>query len=215
MLNVINNEDFNLCMDENIDWDERHLTVNVDTYSKKDHEMRRYNYYGPFIDKAFDKFDEMNEVLSGRTLDKDIVILDDMLASCNSYDITRFSPPNYITKIGHTAFAGCYRLEKIIMTESVTCIDENAFRGCIGLESVTIPDSVEKLGKGAFANCEHLTDVEISDELLQKTDVYDVFKGTPWLEENWPKRDRVREPEPIEIETDEDIFEENQGGRGR
>ena len=79
-----------------------------------------------------------------------------------------------LTKIGHSAFYGCYDLTSITIPDSVTTIGDNAFYSCSNLTSVTIPDSVTTIGGFAFCYC-NLTSVTIPDSVISMGD--DVFGG--------------------------------------
>ncbi len=103
-------------------------------------------------------------------------------------------PENYISNIGSSSFARCYRLRKVNIPKTVTTIDDyafyasgieeidipetvtelgsNAFRGCPWLKSLVIPKGVTTL-KELFVNCWSLTSVEIkSTTLTNKSCVY-------------------------------------------
>ncbi len=78
--------------------------------------------------------------------------------------------PNSVTRIGESAFYGCYGLTSIIIPNSVTSIGNYAFRGCSGLTSITIPNSVTSIGDKAFSGCGNLVSVEInSNAILSKS----------------------------------------------
>ena len=67
--------------------------------------------------------------------------------------------PNSVTRIGNSAFYGCFGLTSIEIPNSVTSIGESAFSGCSGLTSITIPNSVTSIGYCAFQYCDGLTRV--------------------------------------------------------
>ena len=78
----------------------------------------------------------------------------------NSTDIV---VPNYVTRIGNSAFYNCKELTSIEIPDSVTTIGVSAFFGCVGLTSITIPDSVTSIGDDAFFGCTGLTNVTIGN----------------------------------------------------
>lgn len=60
-------------------------------------------------------------------------------------DITTFTVPGHIKKVGHSAFANCENLEKLVFEEGVEKIDTAAFFHCEALTSVVIPASVTEI----------------------------------------------------------------------
>lgn len=71
--------------------------------------------------------------------------------------------PSNVTNIGASAFEGCSGLTSITIHDGVTNIDDWAFRGCIRLTSITIPDSVTRISNHAFEFCSRLTSVIIGN----------------------------------------------------
>jgi hypothetical protein len=65
---------------------------------------------------------------------------------------TTYSTPKGVTRIAPCAFASCFRLSSVTISNGVTDIGMGAFNGC-GLKSVTIPTSVTNIGGAAFS-CE-------------------------------------------------------------
>lgn len=63
--------------------------------------------------------------------------------------------------IGYMAFAWCYSLKSITISDSVTSIDSHAFYYCTGLRSVTIPSGVISIGENAFVNCASIQSITI------------------------------------------------------
>ncbi len=80
-----------------------------------------------------------------------------------------------ITSISDGAFAYCYNLKSITISDSVTSIGDEAFRGCAGLTSVTIPEGVTSIGISTFDNCASLTSVTIPSSVTSIGD--DAFKA--------------------------------------
>ena len=64
--------------------------------------------------------------------------------------------PDYVTKIGVSAFEYCYDLTKIVIPDSVTCIGDGAFFYCTSLTEIVIPDSVTSIGDHVFYSCNSL-----------------------------------------------------------
>lgn len=92
----------------------------------------------------------------------------------NSYRQSSYSIPESIsyndiaytvTTIGGSAFANCYGLTSITITDSITSIGDRAFSYCLSLNSITIPDSVTSIGDYAFYCCEGLTSITIPDSV--------------------------------------------------
>ena len=71
-------------------------------------------------------------------------------------DVTSFTIPNIVTKIGNYAFNSRQNLTSVTIPNSVISIGTASFRGCIGLTSVTIPNSVTSIGVDAFRECSNL-----------------------------------------------------------
>ena len=66
-----------------------------------------------------------------------------------------------VKSIGTYAFAYCYGLTSLNISDSVVHIGNNAFYDCTGLESITIPCGVISIGYGAFWKCCGLTCITI------------------------------------------------------
>jgi len=65
--------------------------------------------------------------------------------------------PGSVTTIGNSAFAACYYLSGVTMSNNVTTIGAEAFAFCFGLTSLAIPAGVTGIEPGAFLNCHSLT----------------------------------------------------------
>ena len=91
--------------------------------------------------------------------DNRCLIQDTELIAFAPVDLTSYTIPNNVTKIGCLAFNSCFNLTSITIPDSVIRIDSLAFEGCISLTSVTIPDSVTSIGNAAFTGCNGLTSV--------------------------------------------------------
>jgi hypothetical protein len=73
-----------------------------------------------------------------------------------------YTIPGTVTSIGPYAFAACYYLSDVTMTNSVTNIGATAFGYCFDLTTITIPASVTSLAPGAFINCEKLSAINVA-----------------------------------------------------
>ena len=78
------------------------------------------------------------------------VVIDGVLANISSY-----------------AFADCYALTTVSLTENIKLIGEGAFTGCNSLTTVEIPASVNAIGSKAFAGCSSLEKVTILGETTE------------------------------------------------
>ena len=64
--------------------------------------------------------------------------------------------PDTVETIGKAAFAGCYNLTSLDLSENLWKIEEGAFIGCKGLTEITLPDSVSHIENVAFYDCDKL-----------------------------------------------------------
>ena len=64
--------------------------------------------------------------------------------------------PGSVTSIGDSAFAACYYLSSVTLSNTVT-LGAEAFAFCFGLTGVAIPAGVTSIEPGAFLNCDNLT----------------------------------------------------------
>ena len=81
------------------------------------------------------------------------------------YNLTAVTISNSVIKIGSSAFLNCSGLTSVTISNSVTSIDEKTFYGCSGLTSITIPNSVTSIGNSAFNGCSGLTRVDIPNSV--------------------------------------------------
>ncbi|MGN1042303.1 MAG: leucine-rich repeat domain-containing protein [Christensenellales bacterium] len=70
-----------------------------------------------------------------------------------------------VKDIGDGAFYNCTRLTSATIAESVIDIGEGAFYGCGSIENIIIPKSVAIIGGYAFAYCDKLTSIVIPDSV--------------------------------------------------
>ena len=63
--------------------------------------------------------------------------------------------PSTISHINPYTFAGCLKLNKVVINEGIDSIDDYAFAGCesLDLETIILPNSLENIGKCAFKDC--------------------------------------------------------------
>ncbi len=73
-------------------------------------------------------------------------------------DLTKYTIPEGVTRIGFYVFRDCSDLTSINIPDAVTEIGKYVFRGCSNLTSITIPKTVTKIG-ASFENCSSLTSV--------------------------------------------------------
>ena len=75
--------------------------------------------------------------------------------------------------IPEEAFAGCDRLQRIVLTGDIGSVGASAFSGCTSLLSVSLPEGVTELGIWAFSGCTSLTGIAFPQSL--KTVGQEVF----------------------------------------
>lgn len=67
--------------------------------------------------------------------------------------------------IKESAFAECYALKEITMSNALTRIEQKAFRQCISLASLTLPNSVNSIASECFEDCSRLKDISLPKSL--------------------------------------------------
>lgn len=77
--------------------------------------------------------------------------------------MTTVEIPKSVTSIGSHAFAGCSRLQRVVLPDGIPAIPDNAFFACFKLTSIVIPDSVTSIGNSAFSNCISLVSIPVPD----------------------------------------------------
>lgn len=75
---------------------------------------------------------------------------------CGNTELTEYTLPHGVTRIGRDAFAKCTNLEKITLLFTLTEIGSQAFAECSSLREIQLPDSVRKLEYGVFYECKSL-----------------------------------------------------------
>ncbi len=74
--------------------------------------------------------------------------------------------PNTIKRIGRSAFAQCYNLTDIDLSDiSVTRISDRAFSNCGKLNNIVFPDNLVSIGSGVFDGCKALESVTIPESV--------------------------------------------------
>lgn len=82
-------------------------------------------------------------------------------------DVTTFDELKYFTGLAYiyyNTFAGCSKLERIALPESVIAIHWQAFIDCKALKTVELGRSVKLIDEGAFKNCTGLREMHIQVE---------------------------------------------------
>ena len=62
-----------------------------------------------------------------------------------------------------SVFYNCYKLQHIIIGDSVTSINANAFYGCTNLKEVSFGNNLSTIGNDAFYLCSSLVNIQIPD----------------------------------------------------
>ena len=78
-------------------------------------------------------------------------------------NVTSYTVPEGVTKIGENLFYNYQPLQYISMPESVTQIGDYAFYCCVSLKDVVIPNGVSVIGGAAFFGCSSLTEIAVAD----------------------------------------------------
>lgn len=92
--------------------------------------------------------------------DKRCLICNGILKVFAPANITEYTIPNGIVKIGTSAFAGS-KIKKITIPNGVQIIGDCAFQHCKYLEEVLVSEGVTEIGRSAFSNCIHLKSIGI------------------------------------------------------
>ena len=70
-----------------------------------------------------------------------------------------------VNEIQDYAFSGCWRMQTLVLPNTIKKIGYQAFRSCSELKRVDIPNSVVSIGSGAFSMCSKLEHVTLSNSL--------------------------------------------------
>ena len=71
-----------------------------------------------------------------------------------------------VSEIGISAFDGCTRLQKVVLSPDLTSIPNNAFMNCSCLVAIDIPSGVTSIGDYAFYNCTSLRTASGGDSVV-------------------------------------------------
>ena len=93
------------------------------------------------------------------------LIIDGILNSFASAELSEYNIPDSVTAIGDMALSGCRSLQSITIPNSVKSIGKSAFEYCNNLSSIIIPDSVTAIGDKAFYNCQSIKKITIPDSI--------------------------------------------------
>lgn len=80
-----------------------------------------------------------------------------IVAGGGSYGESRYTEDNVM---GYGLFAGCSKLESIVMPDNVTTVERDALRDCVSLTSITVPASVEEMAPSS--GCVALEEIQVS-----------------------------------------------------
>ncbi len=72
-----------------------------------------------------------------------------------------------VSRIGNSAFSGCYRLDSVELPSTIVEIGENAFAGCSRMTTINIPSSVTTIGNGAFVSCSSMISINIPSSVTE------------------------------------------------
>lgn len=98
-----------------------------------------------------------NETVKTAVINKQLTSRKRTVVDQNSRrQLTYYSIPPGVIRIGNYTFAGCDELKTIVLQEGVESIGEFAFSGCRGLTAIRIPNTVRSIEKYAFSECENL-----------------------------------------------------------
>lgn len=82
-----------------------------------------------------------------------------------------------VTGIGPNAFAGCDRLEKVIMTDNIKWVGDYAFAGCTNLKEFEFSNSITHLGTGAFNDTYYLENLPTDGVSVVSQILFNVGQG--------------------------------------
>ncbi|MEG1845096.1 MAG: leucine-rich repeat domain-containing protein, partial [Clostridia bacterium] len=89
--------------------------------------------------------------ITGVTISEGVRYIDDRcFAGCTK--LQKIVMPDSVNQMGKELFDGCSMLGEVVMSKNVTEIGPNTFRGCSALNSVTIYQNVTTIDANAFAN---------------------------------------------------------------
>ena len=104
---------------------------------------------------------ERNGTLSSIDMSECVILTlpDSAFYGCDN--LTSILLPITLPEIGACAFAGCSKLNSVIIYPLVCDIRQKAFMGCFNLTGITLPKSLRSIGANAFNSCNALTSVVV------------------------------------------------------
>lgn len=82
--------------------------------------------------------------------------------------------------IGEAAFAGCSKLDNIVLGAKVTTIPSYLYQGNTAITSIEIPAHITRVEDAAFAGCSELLNIKATEKLVSVG--ADVLKNSKWYE---------------------------------
>ena len=101
----------------------------------------------------------------------------EIIAIADQENITDYTIPNGITKIGNRLFQGWRNLKSVTIPDSVTEIGDNAFCDCINLETINIPEGVTTIKNSCFSECRNLKQITLPNSLTKIESYAFVWSG--------------------------------------
>ena len=113
--------------------------------------------------------------------------------------------PLSIVGVGSECDPYCIRARNALLSEvrlpdTLKTIRKNAFAGCMKLESIVIPENVREIGTCAFTDCGHLTKLEIWSKFVAIAE--GAFSGSTPVGTDMPQNDWTTGPLTKEIKGD-------------
>lgn len=71
-----------------------------------------------------------------------------------------------VSRIGNSAFSGCYSMHTVTLGEGMTEIGANAFYACTSLRELSLPDTIQRIGINAFGACVSLQSATLPTSLV-------------------------------------------------
>ena len=101
---------------------------------------------------------------------KNIRIIDDVYkidvdAFADCYNIETIEMSNNVEQLGTRVFGKCLNLKSIKLSEKLLNIASGMFMSCISLEEIHLPDRIRTIGSVAFACCDNLQSVFLPSAL--------------------------------------------------
>lgn len=94
--------------------------------------------------------------------------------------------PHSVTRLGFSAFDGCYMLEKVIIGDGVQVINGYTFYGCEMLKEVVFGESVSEINHRAFGACTSLKSVVLPKSLVSIPEFSIYAAATKTHVQIWP-----------------------------